>query len=63
MKRKYQVVISKRIGEELGTEAGQKLEIILYENRIEFIPVRSPQEIRGFLMGIETTVQRESARP
>ena len=59
---KYQVVIPKRIREELQIKAGQKLEIIVYENRIEFIPARRPEEMRGFLKGIDTTVERESDR-
>ncbi len=59
---KYQVVIPKQIREEMQIEAGQKLHIILFENRLVFLPVKSPQEMRGFLKGIETTVEREKDR-
>jgi AbrB family looped-hinge helix DNA binding protein len=60
---KYQVVIPRRIRELLGVEPGQKVKVILYDNRIEMIPVRSTQEARGFLEGIDTTVEREGDRP
>jgi AbrB family looped-hinge helix DNA binding protein len=36
---KYQVVIPKEIREKLGLAPGQKMEMLLYENRIELIPV------------------------
>lgn len=60
---KYQVVIPRRIRELLGVEPGQKVKVLLYDNRIEMIPVRSIQEARGFLKGIDTTVEREGDRP
>ena len=31
-------------------------------DRVEFIPVRSPREMRGFLKGINTTVPRDKDR-
>jgi len=37
---KYQVVIPKQIREKLKLIPGQQLEALLYENRIELIPVR-----------------------
>jgi len=59
---KYQVVIPSRIRRLLGVEPGQKVKVILYDNRIEMIPVKPAKEVRGFLKGIETTVERESDR-
>ena len=60
---KYQVVIPSRIRELLGVEPGQKVKVILYDNRIEMIPVRPIREARGFLKGINTAVDRETDRP
>jgi AbrB family looped-hinge helix DNA binding protein len=60
---KYQVVIPSRIRESLGVEPGQKVKVILYDNRIEMIPVRPIKEARGFLKGIDTSVYREPDRP
>jgi AbrB family looped-hinge helix DNA binding protein len=59
---KYQVVIPSRIRKLLGVGPGQKVKFILYDNRIEMIPVRSVEEARGFLKGIDTTVDRETDR-
>jgi AbrB family looped-hinge helix DNA binding protein len=60
---KFQVVIPKRIRELLRLRPGQKVQAIAYENRIELIPMRRARELRGFLRGIDTTVERESDRP
>ncbi len=59
---KFQVVIPKAIRESLGLEPGQKVQAVLYENRIEFIPVRPLRKMRGFLAGIDTTVPRDKDR-
>ena len=56
---KFQVVIPRRIREILRVRPGQQVKIILYENRIEMIPVRPIEELRGFLRGIDTTVERD----
>jgi AbrB family looped-hinge helix DNA binding protein len=59
---KYQVVIPREIREALGLQPGQKVQVLQYENRIEFIPVRPIEQMRGFLRGIDTTVERERDR-
>lgn len=59
---KYQVVIPSRVRRLLGVEPGQKVKVILYDNRIEMIPVKPVEEARGFLRGIDTTVEREPDR-
>ena len=60
---KYQVVIPSRIRKQLAVRPGQKVKVILYDNRIEMIPVRPIEEARGFLRGIDTSVEREPDRP
>lgn len=59
---KFQVVIPKQIREKLGLSSGQKIRVILCGDRIELIPVRSIKDMRGFLQGIATTVEREADR-
>ena len=59
---KFQVVIPKEIRESLKLTAGQKIQALLYENRIELIPVRPIKKMRGFLRGIDTTIDREKDR-
>ena len=58
----YQVVIPKAIRKLLGLQPGHKVQMIPYHNRIELIPLKSAQELRGFLKGIDTTVEREPDR-
>ncbi len=59
---KFQVVIPRAIRKSLGLEPGQKIQVIQYEDRIELIPVKPIKQTRGFLKGIETTVEREPDR-
>jgi AbrB family looped-hinge helix DNA binding protein len=59
---KFQVVIPKSIRELLRLRPGQKVQVLAYEGRIELIPVRKLQEMRGFLRGLDTTVEREPDR-
>lgn len=59
---KFQIVIPGRARRLLGIRPGQKVRVILDDNRIELIPVRLVQEARGFLKGIDTTVEREADR-
>ncbi len=59
---KYQVVIPRAIREALHLRPGQKMQVIEYEGRIEFIPERDIKELRGFLKGINTAFEREEDR-
>ena len=59
---KFQVVIPKGIREMLKLSPGQKVQAVLYQDRIELIPVRPIKKMRGFLQGIETDVPRDGDR-
>ncbi|MCJ7440725.1 MAG: AbrB/MazE/SpoVT family DNA-binding domain-containing protein [Thermoanaerobaculaceae bacterium] len=59
---KYQVVIPREVREELGIRAGEKVQIFLYDGRIEFVPVKSVRKMRGMLKGMDTAVEREQDR-
>ena len=59
---KYQVVIPKRVRESMGIVSGQKIQMLTYSNRIELIPIKPMEELRGFLKGIDTSVERETDR-
>ena len=59
---KFQVVIPKNIRNFLKLIPGQKVQAILYDNRIELIPVRPIRKMKGFLKGINTAVPRDKDR-
>lgn len=59
---KFQVVIPRAVRKSLGLKPGQKVQVFLYNNRIELIPVKSAKKARGFLKGIDTFVPREPDR-
>ena len=59
---KYQVVIPKEVRRKLGLVPGQKVQVVLYEDRVELIPVKPVRRTRGFLKGIDTRVPREDDR-
>ena len=59
---KYQVVIPKRVRESMKLQPGQKVQVLLYKNRIELIPEKKIEEMKGFLKGINTYFERESER-
>jgi AbrB family looped-hinge helix DNA binding protein len=59
---KFQVVIPRAVRKSLNVRPGQKVQVIPYENRIELILLRPIKETRGFLKGIDTTVEREPDR-
>ncbi len=59
---KFQVVIPKGIRNAMRLRAGQRVEILRYDNRIELIPLRPLSRMRGFLKGIRTDVRRDPDR-
>jgi AbrB family looped-hinge helix DNA binding protein len=59
---KYQVVVPKRVRRKLGLLPGQKVRVMVYDNRIELVPVRPARKMRGFLKGIDTQVSRDNDR-
>lgn len=59
---KYQVVIPKAVRDALNLRPGQRMQVVGYDGRIEFIPERDLKELRGFLKGINTEFKREKDR-
>lgn len=58
----YRIVIPRSVRETLGIRPGQRMQVIPYENPIEIIPFRPAREMRGFLRGMSTDVEREPDR-
>ena len=59
---KYQFVIPCRVREAIGIKPGQKVQVIAYQNRIEILPLVSAKQIRGFLKGIDISIERDTDR-
>ena len=59
---KYQVVIPRGVRERLQLEPGQKVQAIVYGDRVELIPLRTARSLRGFVRGIDSGVDRDADR-
>jgi AbrB family looped-hinge helix DNA binding protein len=59
---KFQVVIPKTVRERLSIRPGQRLQILQFSDRIEFVLLQKIKRMRGFLKGIKTNVRREKDR-
>lgn len=59
---KFQVVIPLAIRRELGLTPGEKLRVVRYQDRVELIPIRPIQHLRGILSGIDPSIDREIDR-
>ena len=59
---KYQIVIPKAVRESMGIIVGQKIQVLTHRNRIELIPIQPMNKLRGFLSGLDTSVEREMDR-
>ena len=59
---KFQIVIPLDVRESMQIRPGDRIQVIQYENRIELIPIREISELRGFLKGIDSKVERTEDR-
>ncbi len=59
---KYQVVIPLEVRRALGLKPGQKIQVLLYDNRIELIPIVPIRKLRGKFKGINTHIERDADR-
>ncbi len=59
---KFQVVIPREVRQSLGIRAGQRLQVLAYDGRLQFVPVRPMKQMRGFLKGIDSRVWRDANR-
>ena len=59
---KFQVVIPRAVRERLNLQPGQQVQAVVYDDRVELIPLRPARELRGFLSGIDTALDRDADR-
>jgi len=50
---KFQVVIPKKVREQLHIQPGQKMMVMPYGEHIQLVPVKTAKELRGLLKGRE----------
>jgi AbrB family looped-hinge helix DNA binding protein len=58
----FEVVIPQEIRESLQLTPGEKLHVVSFAGRVELIPVRSIESMRGFLRGMDTRIDRDEDR-
>lgn len=59
---KYQVVIPKQIRQSMGIQPKQKVQLLMYQDSIELIPIKPIKTLRGSLKGVNTDIKRDSDR-
>lgn len=59
---KFQVVTPLAVRKSLKLVPGVKMQVLQFENRVEFIPVQPASALRGSLRGIDTTITRDLDR-
>ncbi|MEA5452676.1 AbrB/MazE/SpoVT family DNA-binding domain-containing protein [Leptolyngbya sp. CCNP1308] len=57
-----QLTIPSAVGKSLGLSEGQCFQVIRYQDRIELIPIRPVQVLKGFLKGMDTDLARDADR-
>jgi AbrB family looped-hinge helix DNA binding protein len=58
----YMIEIPPAIRASLGIEPGQELLIFEHDGILSIVPVRHPRDMRGFLSGIDTSIERDADR-
>jgi AbrB family looped-hinge helix DNA binding protein len=58
---KFQLAIPRAVRDRYGLRPGQRLQLLCLPDRIELIPLRPPEEFRGYLRG-RNDFQREADR-
>lgn len=56
---KFQVVIPRAVRERVHIRAGERLQVISFDDRIELVPVRPMRSMRGFLKGLDSRFVRD----
>lgn len=56
---KYQIVIAAEVRKSLGIKKGQRLQLLVENGSIKLIPRAPLSEMRGYLRGMDTKVERD----
>ena len=60
--KKFHIVIPRKVRESMGIRPGQKIQLVEFNGHLHLVPIRPMKEMRGFLKGIDTTVERDKDR-
>jgi AbrB family looped-hinge helix DNA binding protein len=55
----FEVLIPEEVRTSLQLTPGEKLQVISFAGRVELIPIRPVQSMRGFLRGMDTNIERD----
>jgi len=58
----FEVIIPEEVRASLQLAPGEKLDVLPFAGRVELIPVRTVQSMRGFLCGMDATIERDEDR-
>jgi AbrB family looped-hinge helix DNA binding protein len=56
---KYQIVLPVEVRKSLGIKKGQRLHLLVENGSIRLIPSRPLPEMRGYLRGMDTNIERD----
>ena len=62
LSNEYQLTFPKEVRETAGLKAGTSFEVISYNNRIELIPIKPLNKLKGIFKGIDTNIIRDDDR-
>lgn len=62
LSNEFTLSIPKVLREKNKMQPGQKFQIVMLEDKIEFIPIKDVKSLRGLLSGMNTDFERESDR-
>jgi AbrB family looped-hinge helix DNA binding protein len=58
----YQLIFPEELRESIGLKAGTSFEVIPYNNRVELIPIKPINSLKGIFKGIDTNIVRDNDR-
>ncbi len=56
---RYRVVVPRDVRDRLRLRPGQKVQVLAFDGRVQLIPLEPIEAARGFVRGIDTTVNRD----
>ncbi|WP_419933806.1 AbrB/MazE/SpoVT family DNA-binding domain-containing protein [Candidatus Palauibacter sp.] len=59
---RYRVVVPRDVRDRLRLRPGQKVQVLAFDGRVQLIPLEPIEAARGFVRGIDTTVNRDRDR-